>query len=94
MRAFSGYLCPDQLLHLWDVILAFGTVEVLPVLALAIVSFRRDNLMDVTSQQAAEVREFFPRDYLDMKYIYIYIYIYIYKKKMGKKIKIVKYIKK
>ncbi|KAF2356069.1 Rab-GTPase-TBC domain [Trinorchestia longiramus] len=54
VRAFSGYLCPDQLFHLWDVVLAYGSLEVLPVLALAIVSFRRDNLMDVTAQQAAE----------------------------------------
>ncbi|KAK7076874.1 hypothetical protein SK128_007934, partial [Halocaridina rubra] len=55
VRGFSGYLIPDQLFHLWDVILAWESVEVLPVLAMAIVSFRRDNLMDVTSQQAAEV---------------------------------------
>ncbi|XP_042205753.1 TBC1 domain family member 19-like isoform X3 [Homarus americanus] len=54
VRGFSGYLIPDQLFHLWDVVLAWESVEVLPVLALAIVSFRRENLMDVTSQQAAE----------------------------------------
>ncbi|XP_068249236.1 TBC1 domain family member 19 [Palaemon carinicauda] len=54
VRGFSGYLIPDQLFHLWDVILAWESVEVLSVLALAIVSFRRDNLMDVTTQQAAE----------------------------------------
>ncbi|XP_050717229.1 TBC1 domain family member 19-like [Eriocheir sinensis] len=54
VRAFSGYLVPDQLFHLWDVVLAWESLEVLPVLALAIVSFRRENLMDVTSQQAAE----------------------------------------
>ncbi|XP_047737622.1 TBC1 domain family member 19-like [Hyalella azteca] len=54
VRAFSGYLRPDQLLQLWDAVLAYGTLEVLPVLALAIVSFRRQNLMDVTAQQAAE----------------------------------------
>lgn len=55
VRGFSGYLVPDQLFHLWDVILAWESLEVLPVLALAVVSFRRENLMDVTSQLAAEV---------------------------------------
>ncbi|KAK3873594.1 hypothetical protein Pcinc_021399 [Petrolisthes cinctipes] len=54
VRGFSGYLVPDQLFHLWDVILAWESLEVLPVLALAVVSFRRENLMDVTSQTAAE----------------------------------------
>lgn len=55
LRAFSGYLVPEQLLHLWDIILAWSSLEVLPTLALAVVSFRREHLMDVTSQQAAEV---------------------------------------
>ena len=55
MRGFSGYLMPDQLFHLWDVIMAWESLEVLPVLALAIVSFRRENILDVTTQQAAEV---------------------------------------
>ncbi|XP_069956275.1 TBC1 domain family member 19 isoform X4 [Cherax quadricarinatus] len=54
VRGFSGYLIPDQLFHLWDVVLAWESVEILPVLALAIISFRRENLMDVTSQQGAE----------------------------------------
>ncbi|XP_076056291.1 TBC1 domain family member 19 [Oratosquilla oratoria] len=54
VRGFSGYLLPDQLLHLWDTVLAWESLEILPILALAIVSFRRENLMDVTTQQAAE----------------------------------------
>ncbi|XP_042871283.1 TBC1 domain family member 19-like [Penaeus japonicus] len=54
VRGFSGYLIPDQLFILWDVVLSWESLEVLPVLALAIVSFRRENLMDVTSQQSAD----------------------------------------
>ncbi|RXG53631.1 TBC1 domain family member 19 [Armadillidium vulgare] len=33
LRAFSGYLCPEQLLHLWDIILAWSSLEILPTLA-------------------------------------------------------------
>ncbi|XP_071951455.1 TBC1 domain family member 19-like [Antedon mediterranea] len=54
MRAFSGYLAADQLLYLWDRILAYGTLELLAVLAAAIFSFRRVNLMETSSYAAAE----------------------------------------
>lgn len=54
MRAFSGFLASDQVLLLWDRILAFDSLEVLPVLAVAIFSFRKTNLMKVQTFNAAE----------------------------------------
>ncbi|KXJ22401.1 TBC1 domain family member 19 [Exaiptasia diaphana] len=52
--AFSGYLSTDQVLLLWDRILAYDSLEVLPVLAMAILSYRRCNLMEVTNLQTAQ----------------------------------------
>nr|CAD7429572.1 unnamed protein product [Timema monikensis] len=57
MRGFSGHLPPEQLLYLWDMILAYDSLEVLPILALAILSFRRDNLLQVETLQNVEVSE-------------------------------------
>ncbi|KAL3313049.1 hypothetical protein Ciccas_008352 [Cichlidogyrus casuarinus] len=54
-RAFSGYLTPDQVLHLWDRILGFDTLKVLPLLAVGILAFRKNNLYQVTTTSAAEV---------------------------------------
>ncbi|CAH8495995.1 unnamed protein product [Schistosoma turkestanicum] len=45
MRAFSGFLAPDQVLLLWDRILGFDSLEILAVLAVAIFSYRRANLL-------------------------------------------------
>ncbi|GJQ86471.1 hypothetical protein Trydic_g10377 [Trypoxylus dichotomus] len=49
MRAFSGHLPPEQLLQLWDIILAYDSLEVIPLLAVIILIFRKDNLLKVTS---------------------------------------------
>ncbi|XP_041368917.1 TBC1 domain family member 19-like [Gigantopelta aegis] len=54
MRAFSGFLSSDQVLLLWDRVLAYNSLEILPVLAVAIFSFRKTNLMKVTTFSAAE----------------------------------------
>ncbi|KAK3593571.1 hypothetical protein CHS0354_018659 [Potamilus streckersoni] len=54
VRAFSGYLSADQVLLLWDRILASNSLEVLSVLAVAIFTFRKTNLMKVQSYNAAE----------------------------------------
>ncbi len=54
MRGFSGHLPPEQLLYLWDVLLAYDTMEVFPLLAAAIISFRRDNLMQVNTLAGVE----------------------------------------
>ncbi|KAF5286409.1 hypothetical protein FQR65_LT12589 [Abscondita terminalis] len=54
MRAFSGHLPPEQLLYLWDLILAYDSLEVVPLLAVVILIFRRANLLRVTTLQNIE----------------------------------------
>ena len=54
MRGFSGHLPPEQVLYLWDLVLAYDSMEVFPILAAAIISFRKDNLMQVTTLQNVE----------------------------------------
>ena len=54
VRAFSGYLASEQVLLLWDRILAYDSLELLPVLAAAIFSFRKTNLLQVQTYNAAE----------------------------------------
>ena len=54
IRAFSGYLASDQVMLLWDKILAYDSLEILAVLALGIFSFRKVNLMQIQSHAAAE----------------------------------------
>lgn len=55
MRGFSGHLLPEQLLNLWDMIIAYDSLEVLPLLAVAILSFRKDNLLQVNTLQNVDV---------------------------------------
>ncbi|XP_049825872.1 TBC1 domain family member 19 [Aethina tumida] len=54
MRAFSGHLPLEQLLNLWDLILAYDSLEVIPMLAGSIVIFRKENLMRVDTVQGVE----------------------------------------
>lgn len=54
MRGFAGHLPPEQLLFLWDLLLAYDTMEVFPLLAATILSFRRDNIMQVHSLAGVE----------------------------------------
>ncbi|CAI2728595.1 unnamed protein product [Schistosoma spindalis] len=54
MRAFSGFLAPDQVLLLWDRILGFDSLEILSVLAVAIFSYRRTNLLLVKTSADVE----------------------------------------
>ncbi|RZB39490.1 RabGAP-TBC domain containing protein [Asbolus verrucosus] len=54
MRAFSGHLPPEQLLNLWDLILAYDSLEIIPLLALVILVFRKDNLLKVNTLQNIE----------------------------------------
>lgn len=49
MRAFSGHLPPEQLLYLWDLILAYDSLEIIPLLAIAIISLRKENLLQVSN---------------------------------------------
>nr|XP_033329468.1 TBC1 domain family member 19 isoform X1 [Megalopta genalis] len=54
MRGFSGHLPPEQLLYLWDLILGYDSLEIIPLLAVAILSFRKENLMQVNTLQSVE----------------------------------------
>ncbi|KAK1130585.1 hypothetical protein K0M31_018710 [Melipona bicolor] len=54
MRGFSGHLPPEQLLYLWDLILGYDSLEIIPLLAVTILSFRKENLMQVNNQQSVE----------------------------------------
>lgn len=54
MMAFSGVLPPDQTLLLWDRIIGFNTLLVLPITAVAIFRFRRNQLLNVTTVKQAE----------------------------------------
>lgn len=54
MRAFSGHLHPQELLTLWDLILGYDSLEILPLLSIIILSFRRDSLMQVSNIESIE----------------------------------------
>ncbi|XP_076681352.1 TBC1 domain family member 19 [Andrena cerasifolii] len=54
MRGFSGHLPPEQLLYLWDLILGYDSLEIIPLLAVIILSFRKENLMQVNTLQCIE----------------------------------------
>lgn len=54
MRGFSGYLASNQLLALWDRILAYESLELLSVLAVSIFLFRKTNVLTVNSESAVE----------------------------------------
>ncbi|CAH8848529.1 unnamed protein product [Trichobilharzia szidati] len=54
IRGFSGFLAPEQVLLLWDRILGFDSLEILAVLAVAIFSYRRANLLSVKTTNEVE----------------------------------------
>uniref|UniRef100_H2Z7P5 Rab-GAP TBC domain-containing protein n=1 Tax=Ciona savignyi TaxID=51511 RepID=H2Z7P5_CIOSA len=54
VRGFSGYLATDQLLLLWDRIVGYGSLVVLPLLAVAVFLFRQSNLLLINSASAVE----------------------------------------
>ena len=45
---------PEEVLLLWDRILGFDSLDVLPILAVAILSFRKTELMTCTAKADAE----------------------------------------
>eukprot|EP00049_Salpingoeca_infusionum_P010949 m.188990 g.188990 ORF g.188990 m.188990 type:complete len:520 (+) comp14790_c0_seq5:149-1708(+) len=53
-HAFAGFLQPIQVLHLWDRIIGFDSLYVLPLLAVAIFGFRQDSLMSAETPKACE----------------------------------------
>jgi hypothetical protein len=54
MVAFSGILPPDQTVLLWDRIIGFDTLLVLPITAVAIFRFRRNQLLVTKTVKQAE----------------------------------------
>ncbi|KAL7065410.1 hypothetical protein AAHC03_05185 [Spirometra sp. Aus1] len=54
LRAFSGYLSPEQVLLLWDRILAWDSLEIIVVLAASIMSHRKRNLMQAENLTTVE----------------------------------------
>lgn len=54
MRAFSGHLQPQELLILWDLILGYDSLEILSLLAIIILSFRKESLMQVSTIESIE----------------------------------------
>lgn len=54
MRAFSGHLQPQELLILWDLILGYDSLEILALLSIIILSFRKESLMQVSSIEQIE----------------------------------------
>ena len=55
MRAFAGHLFVRELLALWDRVIAFDSLEILSLFAVALFSFRRANLLHANTAPAAEV---------------------------------------
>ena len=55
VRAFAGYLATDQLLLLWDRIVGYGSLILLPILAVAIFLFRQSNLLLISNASGVEV---------------------------------------
>jgi len=56
VSVFAGYLDTHEVLLLWDRIVGFNTLAVLPVFAVAVLEFRAANLFKSTSLSEAEVR--------------------------------------
>ncbi|CAG5103999.1 Similar to TBC1D19: TBC1 domain family member 19 (Homo sapiens) [Cotesia congregata] len=48
-RLLHGHLPPEQLLYLWDLILGYDSLEIIPLLAVTILSFRKENLLQVNN---------------------------------------------
>ena len=52
--AFVECLEPEQVLQLWDRLLAYGSLTLLPVLAAAIFSFREEAVMQAADAAAVQ----------------------------------------
>ncbi|GFQ76156.1 TBC1 domain family member 19 [Trichonephila clavata] len=54
IKAFSGCLATDQILQLWDCILAYNTTEIIVILAVGIMSLRKPILLQAENQATVE----------------------------------------
>lgn len=52
--AYSGYLATEEILQVWDRILGYDSLHLLSVLAVAIISYRKENLLSIDTPSAAE----------------------------------------
>jgi hypothetical protein len=57
--AFAGYLSIDQLLLLWDLIIGYDSLEILPVMAVSLLEFRAKSLFQATTLNDIEVKKQF-----------------------------------
>lgn len=57
MKGFSGYLPAEQVLQLWDLVLAFDSVQLFPLFAMGVLSIRKENLMRAQQPQIVDVSE-------------------------------------
>ena len=55
MKGFSGYLPAEQVLQLWDLMLAYNSVQILSLFAIGVLSLRKDNLMKAQQPQTVDV---------------------------------------
>jgi len=55
MKGFSGYLPAEQVLQLWDLLLAYNTIQILPLFAMGVLSIRKENLMKAQLPQTVDV---------------------------------------
>lgn len=58
VRAFAGHLLVRELFALWDRVVVCDSLRPLALLAVAVFSFRRHNLLQVRTAAAAEVRSY------------------------------------
>ncbi|CAG7838511.1 unnamed protein product [Allacma fusca] len=54
MKGFSGYLPAEQVLQLWDLMLAYNSVQLLALFAMGVLSIRKENLMKSTQAQTVD----------------------------------------
>ncbi|ODN04165.1 TBC1 domain family member 19 [Orchesella cincta] len=54
MKGFSGYLPAEQVLQLWDLLLAYNTIQILPLFAMGVLSIRKENLMKAQLPQTVD----------------------------------------
>jgi hypothetical protein len=55
MKGFSGYLPAEQVLQLWDLLLAYNSVQIFSLFAMGVLSIRKDNLMKAQQPHIVDV---------------------------------------
>lgn len=55
MKGFSGYLPAEQVLQLWDLLLAYDSIHIFALFAVGVLSIRKENLMKAQQPQIVDV---------------------------------------